>query len=360
VKVVATNALTGVTYAQLVDVTDALGNVTLSLPGPVAVDFELTPSATDTHMPTQVFGAISINQPTNYGQVRIPPAVFVSGTVVGPGGPVNGADLDFYDASNHKLFTPHDHTNAAGSFTVRVPPGTYRVTAQPPVATGLACGEIASIPITATTTMPAINVLPGVLLSGHILGPAGAEANGELRAFNPATSAQLILNGNHTDATGAFGTVIPAGTWRIEARAAQGSPGQTTTFENFALAAPTVHDFTLPAKALIVNVTNFTELTVAPYGFLPISLFIATPTQNPVSTIVEVLVQYASGAETPVFPPGPITLPPGISLTLGPIMMPVPTVPATELDQPLRYMARFRSAATNAVLDEAYVTFVVR
>jgi hypothetical protein len=70
---------------------------------------------------------------------------------------------------------------------------------------------------------------------------------------------------------------------------------------------------------LIVNVTNFAELTVAPNGFLPISLFIATPTQNPLPTIVEVLVQYL-----------------------------------------IRYMARFRSAATNAVLDEAYVTFIVR
>ena len=64
VKFVATNALTGEIYAQLVDVTDVFGNVTLSLPGLVAVDFELTPSTTDAHMPTQVFGAISINQPS--------------------------------------------------------------------------------------------------------------------------------------------------------------------------------------------------------------------------------------------------------------------------------------------------------
>src|SRR5262249_11677813 len=152
---------------------------------------------------------------------------------------------------------PHDHTNAAGSFTVRVPPGTYRVTAQPPVATGLACAQLTSIAIAGTSNIPTLNVSPGLLLSGHILGPAGAEAAGEVRAFDPATNAQLVLEGNHTDATGAFSTVIPAGTWRIVASAAQGSAGQTTTFDNFAIAAPTVHDFTLPAKSLIVNLTNF-------------------------------------------------------------------------------------------------------
>src|SRR4029077_2434788 len=125
----ATDALTGQVYAQLADVTNVLGAVTLSLPAFVAVDLELVPTSTDAHMPTMVFGAISLPQPTAFGQIRIDRAVFVSGTVLGPAGPVADADMDFFDAGNHKIFTPKDNSNAAGVFSVRVPVGTYRVTA---------------------------------------------------------------------------------------------------------------------------------------------------------------------------------------------------------------------------------------
>src|SRR5262249_31406977 len=160
--------------------------------------------------------------------------------------------MDFYDAANHKLFTPKDNTNAAGVFSVRVPAGTYRVTAQPAAATGLTGGEIPSVAIAASGNIGTINVQSGVLLSGHLFGPAGAEANGELRAFDPVSGRQLVLDGNHTDAAGAFATVLPAGTWNIVANAAQGSAGATTTFANLAIAGPLVHDFTLPSKSLVV------------------------------------------------------------------------------------------------------------
>jgi len=359
VKLKATNALTGQLYAQLVDVTDVFGGVTLSLPGFVVVDIDLTPTSTDPHMPTQVFGVISLPHPTAFGLIGIKSALFVSGNVLGPGGPVAGADMDFYDAANHKLFTPKDNTNAAGVFSVRVPAGTYRVTTQPAPATGLTCGEIPSVTITANGNIGTINVQSGVLLSGHLLGPAGAEANGELRAFHPVTGQQLILAGNHTDATGAFAMVLPAGTWNIVASAVQGSTGATTTFANFSIAGSLVHDFTLPLKSVVVNVTSFTTLTVAQGTPLPISLFVENLTSAPLPTLLEVLIQYQSGAETPLFPPIPIGIVQQIPVSLGPVFALVPPIPAGELDQPISYMFRFRSPATGLVIDQAYTTFLV-
>jgi len=44
-------------------------------------------------------------------------------------------------------------------------------------------------------------------------------------------------------------------------------------------------------------------------------------------------------------------------LTLGPLFMLLPPIPAGELDKPIRYMIRFRSPTTGLVLDEAYTTF---
>src|SRR5262249_39298968 len=222
IKFTATNALTGQVYAQLIDVTSVFGSVTLSLPTLVVVNLELVPPSTDAHMPTMIYGLITVPGPTNYGLIPLQRAVFVSGSVLGPSGPVASADMDFYDADNHKLFTPKDNTDGAGAFSVRVPVGTYRITAQPPVASGLVGAQLTGVAISANANVGVLNVQPGVLVSGHLLGPNGAEAGGEIRAFDPVTGTQLVLDGNHTDAGGNFGFVIPTGNWRINARAAQG------------------------------------------------------------------------------------------------------------------------------------------
>jgi len=357
IKFTATNALTGEVYPQLADVTTVFGSVTLNLPSLVVVDLELVPPSTDAHMPTMIYGVITVPGPSNYGLVAIERAVFVSGSVFGPSGPVASADMDFYDADNHKLFTPKDNTDATGAFSVRIPVGTYRITAQPPVATGLTCPQLTGVVITAGTNVGVLNAQPGALVSGHLLGPNGAEANGEIRAFDPVTGAQLVLAGNHTDPGGNFGFVIPTGTWRIDARAAQGSLAAPLTVDPFAVTGPTAHDFTLPAKDLVLNVTTFATLTVAQGGFLPINLSVANVTQGTLAMLLDVVVQYPSGAETPVFPTLSIELPP-VALSFGPVFMPMPPIPANQLDEPIRYLIRCRSPSTGLLLDEAYATFV--
>src|SRR4029077_1120281 len=134
------------------------------------------PTSTDGHAPRQIFGLV-VTGARNYGLVTMERGALVTGSVIGPNGPVNTADIDVLTASGYKIWTSKDNTDAAGTFHVTVPLGTYRFTAQPPQGTGLAGGATGFVQITGNTSLPAISVQPGVNLVLQVSDASGPCAN---------------------------------------------------------------------------------------------------------------------------------------------------------------------------------------
>lgn len=360
VEVQVKNAQTGEYIPQLQPNTTVFGAFSLLLP-PGIFDFEFYPPNGNAHAPKQAFGVIVTPGPMSIGQVRMQRAVFVSGTVVGPAGPVFGADIDVFTLDGEKLWTPNgDDTDATGLFVVPVPAGTYIFTAEPPVASGLVGVHTGPITVTISSSIGSLNVQPGFTLAGRVLGPNGPEAGADIDVVDPLTGEVLVTLGDDTTATGDYAVVIPAGTWQLRVDAAQGSIAAPTVIDNFTIAASTVQDFTLGTKSLVTNLSTVSTYTQFQGSYMPAMAFVNNLTTGFLPTLIELAVQYPSGAETPIFPPIPIDVAPQFPLTLGPVWLPLPPIPASELGRPLKYVLRFRSPITNLVLDQASVVFYVQ
>jgi hypothetical protein len=110
---------------------------------------------------------------------------------------------------------------------------------------------------------------------------------------------------------------------------------------------------------MITKVTSVATLTVSQGGYLPINLFVHNLQPTSLPTLIEVVIQYPSGLEQAVFPRLPVDVFPQFPLLLGPIFMPVPAIPASQLDRPIRYLVRFIDPTTMSILDESFTDFVV-
>lgn len=358
ITIQVTDAITGALISQVNDVTNAFGAASLLVPFSV-LDLFLDPSTGDAHMPTMLYGLISTPGPNALGQVRIKRAVTVSGGLLGPAGGVANADMDAYTPDGFKMFTPKDNTSATGLFSVRVPAGSTRFTAQPPIASGLVGADIGYVNVAALTPIPNLTTQAGNLITGTVTGPNGPEANANLNVYDMATGTLQIVTGDHTDAAGNYSMVLPNGNWRILVSSAPGSQGKPYVCDNVLVAGPMIQNFVLPAKTMVTRVTSIATLTVAQGGYLPINLLVHNLQPTSLPALIEVVIQYPSGLEQAVFPRFPIDLFPQFPLLLGPIFMPVPPVPTTELDRPIRYLVRFIDPATMTILDESFTNFVV-
>lgn len=355
-KAVTTDALTGQVYPQITSTSNVFGAINLTLPLSIC-DLELTPPATAGSMPTVLKGLITVAN-TALGQIRIKRAVFASGSLTSSIGAVAGADIDAITPDGYKMYTPGDNTNAAGVFSIRVPAGTTKITAQPSSASGLCGTDFGTQTLAANGSFGVAVAAPGYLMTGRVFGPQGPEPAANINILDPLTGLPIIITGDHTDALGNFATIIPAGTWHIVVNANQGSQGAPLATNNFLINGPCVHDFILPTKVLITNLTTVATLTLGQGGHLPVNLFFHNLDSNSLSTYVELFVRYPSGAEVPVLPPLPIDVPPLFPLTLGPIFLPLPPIDPTQLDRELKYCVRFRSQATGLLLDQASALFI--
>ena len=210
ITIAVTDALTGKPAAQINDVTNAFGAASLLVPFSV-LNLFLDPSTGDAHMPTMLYGLISTPGTNALGQVRLKRAVTVSGGLLGPAGGVGNADIDAYTLDGFKMFTPKDNTSATGLFSVRVPAGSTRFTAQPPVASGLVGADLGYVSVAALTPIPNMTTAAGNLITGTVTGPNGPEANANLNVYNMVTGAIQIVSGDHTDAAGNYAMVLPNG-----------------------------------------------------------------------------------------------------------------------------------------------------
>jgi len=184
---------------------------------------------------------ITVEAATDTGSVdfTLQPAGWIAGSIRdAQSAPIAGIDLDLYDAATGDRVRTGDRSDIDGSFVIGpLPPGAYKVRADPDVAQGYAVQYFSNRPnkdLADPITVPAgagtLNVYfileAGGSLSGQVLAPqTGLPVVGaDLDVLQAGTLLRLDQS-RKTDLNGAF-TVgpLPAGTYLLRADPPVGTP----------------------------------------------------------------------------------------------------------------------------------------
>ncbi len=143
--------------------------------------------------------------------------VLLGGTVLGPSGsPVDSADIDVdIESSGERVRTPNDDTGATGLFQVVVPAGRLRVSVTPRRGSGLAPLLVEHVDVTRDTAL-ALRLESGVHISGTLRDPSQFLLSGvDIDIAEFGSGAQVPLNNDRSDATGAFDVLVRPGRFRV-------------------------------------------------------------------------------------------------------------------------------------------------
>jgi hypothetical protein len=355
VTVAAFDNKTLVPFSNVNPTTGTLGNFTLQLPiGVHRLEFD--PPTGNAHA-SRVKHSVLVLGTTNLGSIGLRPAITLTGTVTGPGGPVNNCDVDVETAEGMKMFTLHDNTNASGLFSVRVPAGTYRVRVDPPPTSGLYGTRTGSQAYTVSTTVAPISVQAGVSLQLDVIGPNGPEADADLDFFDPATGAPIIIVGDKSNAAGAISATVPTGLFDIALDAAQGSTAAPLRVQSL-IAGPLATPIVLGQKQAVIDLhATYGIQSIGQGGTLFVDARLRNLTPTTLPMLLEVSIRFPSGAEQLV---GvlPLDLFASFDFSLAALEVPVPPVPAGEVGKDMRFYVRMRNP-DQSLLDQAYVDFVI-
>ncbi len=212
------NLETGSTLVTPNDNTDSHGRFALEVPsGFYRVLFEPPaglPLAPHVVPRLQIAGNITLD-------IRLPRGIGLAGRITGPDGlGVADVDLDVFDrALRVKLPTPGgtDRTNALGFYSLLVPPGTYDMQADPPLAAMLASSRVDSLVIDQEDVIINVQLQSGWLLSGTVRAPGGRPVAGiDLDATDLESGANVPLGNDKTDAEGRYALVLRGGRYKVE------------------------------------------------------------------------------------------------------------------------------------------------
>lgn len=202
------------------DLTDLLGRFSVAVPaGPV----ELRLDATTVAAPVLASRALEL-APTaalDLGDVQLAPGFAVTGVVLGPSGlGLQGIDLDFEDvATGYKAYTPKDNTGAGGSFSVVVAAGTWDLIVCPSFASRLVAQTVPAVAVAGPKSVGAVQLQPGVVLSGTVRSHAGAVVPGsDVDARFAFGGAPITLCDDDADALGRYAVIVPPGTLEVTLR----------------------------------------------------------------------------------------------------------------------------------------------
>jgi len=207
---------TGRVYTVL-DKTDASGNYSVVVV-PGTYDLRYGPHS---GTPYQALSVPSVAIPGNITlpTVALQTGLAVSGTVldsVGGGQPVINVNINAVDTvTGASVILSHDRTDANGLYSVVVPPGSYFIQYEPLKCTLLAGLQSAATSVSADTTMPTVNLPAGVVVKGLVTDTGGAPVFDVNTDYFNGSGVEVIANDDHTDATGAFSTVLVPGTYSM-------------------------------------------------------------------------------------------------------------------------------------------------
>ncbi len=236
---------------------------------------------------------------TTLATVALATGILVTGTVnnsAGAGHPVINVNMDVVDAvTGADLDLSHDRTDATGTYTIAVPPGTYLIDVKPEKCNLLVAQESAPVTVSADTTLPGFILAAGVLVKGLVTDTRGtpvADANTNYFHTDPVTNklVQILTWDDHSDATGAYSAVIPGNdTYTIDyfPPFTVGCPPVVQRLAAVRLAGVAINNNPLPLPTVqfpdgfLVTGRNVT-VTGAPIVNVDLSFFVAGSTTNKV------------------------------------------------------------------------------
>jgi hypothetical protein len=219
-------------------ITDSGGNYSMSLPsGTYDFDFVPKPGSGFTSASqddVEVSGATTVNQTLSQGNQ-------ISGTVTNAGtsDPVPNVEVHAFNKSTGAF--GFAITGANGTYSLRVPSGTYEVDAFPPGGSGLAPALPVSVDVSSGNATQDFELDPGVTISGTV-----TEASGESRAAGDPIRGVAVDAFEFSTGNFGFGISNEAGEYSIQV--AQG---------NYNLHAfPPPNSEYLPSSGIQVNASS--------------------------------------------------------------------------------------------------------
>jgi hypothetical protein len=188
---------------------------------------------------------------------------FISGTVTGPQGVVEGADIDVEDSQTGiKLYTPGDNTDTDGFYQVLVPAGTFNVTVDPPDGENLAPAIAYDVVVSGDITLDFV-LETGYELSGIVTDPFGDGVfDADLDVKDSQTGLDLFTPRDNTDESGNYHVVVPVGNYDVSVTAQIVDRLVPGIEYGIAVSGNASLDFTLQAGYLLSGIVKDPDLNV--------------------------------------------------------------------------------------------------
>lgn len=160
---------------------------------------------------------VGVSGATSIGNIIMPPGALISGTMrTAAGAPVVGVNMNVYELSGTKVYTPNDGTSALGQFVVVAPLGTFRVVGLPPAGSNLVPFE-QTMAVAAPIALGNVTLRSGFPVTGTVVDAVNGLplAGVTLTVTDGLTNLAVPQATNDTTAFGAFSLVLPVGSYDI-------------------------------------------------------------------------------------------------------------------------------------------------
>ena len=161
---------------------------------------------------------IVVKANTSIGTVTLRNGFVVTGLVVDATtkAPIVDADLDADDANTgERIPTPDDNTDATGRFRLVLPAGLYHLGFQPPASSSNVAARRFNVAVTATTNTGTQELARGLVVTGSVASASGPVEGADIDLRTIPGEQSIYLANDHSDRTGAFRVVVPAGRYHL-------------------------------------------------------------------------------------------------------------------------------------------------
>ncbi len=199
------------------DTTDAAGFYSISAVDPGIYDISFRPRTSTGLIPVYMEN-ITINSDMTLN-LTLQAGNYLSGTVTDfQGNGILDVDLNVYDSTGYKLFTPSDNTDDTGFYEIVLPSGTftiayrYRGSIQNPRYVPV---ELIGVLVSGDTTVD-VTLVNGYFISGTVRNPNNAPVvDADLDARDVVTGLKVYTPNDNTDINGNYQMLVPAGTYEV-------------------------------------------------------------------------------------------------------------------------------------------------
>lgn len=183
----------------------------------------------------------------------LPAGAMLSGTVTSGGLPVAGTDIDVIDpVTGRSIPLVGDGVGATGTFSTVVPPGTWHVEVEPPLAAGLIAQRLLNRVVAGPVNLP-VALVAGRRITGTVTSALGAPVAGvNVDAHRQSDLFEVFTPGDHTNAQGAYQMIVPSDTYRLVFK--PGAPfaaSDSLTLDNQVVIADRVIDVSFPGASAV-------------------------------------------------------------------------------------------------------------